>query len=459
MISKLLVIAYREYSAMVATRAFLVTLFMMPLLMFGGMFLMPQLSKLGGGKTQRIVVADGTGKLFTALKIAAEARNAFLKAQVEKSSDDAKQGDPKNSEGGFRDREGGMAQAADYYELELAASPSLTDEQRLELSDQIRNGKLYAFVEIPADLVKLPELGIDMQVPKGTFVSQDSLLSGGRQWMSTVLAELVRAQRLQAIGLDPVVVAKATIPVELTPKPPTKAHQEKGAGDNANVLVTLFLPFGIMMLMFMVIFLAAQPMLESGFEEKNHRIAEVLLGAVSPTELMAGKLIGNVCGSLVIFAVYGIGGWLVLNQNDLAKEIPMALLPWFILFQLLGVLFFSSIFLTVGASISEMKEAQSLLMPIWLVMMMPMMIWFVALRDPNGPVATSLSMFPPSAPLMMTLRLASGQTIPMWQPFVSAFILLLATGCVILIAGRIYRVSLLRTDSARSLKQFFSRMW
>ena len=122
----------------------------------------------------------------------------------------------------------------------------------------------------------------------------------------------------------------------------------------------------------------------------------------------------------------------------------MSLIPWFIIFQLLGVLFFSSIFLTVGASISELKEAQGLLMPIWLVMLAPMMIWIVVLRDPNGAVAVGMSLFPPSAPLMMMLRLASGQTIPWWQPPVSAGILVAATILVVMGAGRIYRASLLR---------------
>jgi ABC-type Na+ efflux pump permease subunit len=76
---KLLVIAHREYAAMVATKAFLFTLVMMPILMFGGMFLMPKLSKLSGGKTQKIVIADGTGQLFQGLQAASTARNAWLK--------------------------------------------------------------------------------------------------------------------------------------------------------------------------------------------------------------------------------------------------------------------------------------------------------------------------------------------------------------------------------------------
>ena len=70
---------------------------------------------------------------------------------------------------------------------------------------------------------------------------------------------------------------------------------------------TIFLPFGMMMLMFMVVFLAAQPMLESVLEEKSQRIAEVLLGSANAFHLMIGKLIGGVGGSLTVVAAYAAG--------------------------------------------------------------------------------------------------------------------------------------------------------
>lgn len=448
---KLLIIAHREYAAMVATRAFLVTLVMMPVLMFGGLVIMPKLSALGGGKTERIVVADETGKLFEVLKAAAEARNAMLRSQSSKPTNvDAKEQIKAQAEK-QRDQFGG---ANNFYEIEAAESATLTDQQRLTLSDEIRAGKLYAFVEIPASV--LAEDATATTAAK--FIGQDALLSAGRQWLAAVVSEQVRVTRLNRLGLDPSVISLASRPVEFTPMAPIKPDSDGKERSQTDMLLQLFLPFGIMMLMFMVIFLAAQPMLESGMEEKSHRIAEVLLGSVSPTQLMAGKLLGNVAGSLMIFAIYGIGGWVVLQRNGWASELPMTLIPWFIVFQLLGVLFFSSIFLTVGASISELKEAQGLLMPIWLVMLAPMMIWIVVLRDPNGAVAVGMSMFPPSAPLMMMLRLASGQTIPAWQPPVSAGILIAATILVVMGAGRIYRASLLRTDSARTLMQFLARL-
>ncbi len=475
---KILVIAHREYAAMVATKAFLFTLIMMPILMFGGIVLMPQLGKLNGSKTRKIIVADGTGKLFSAIQAASDLRNQSLEAaskaneaakksegkteeSAEGSSSAAGSGDEKTSPKkpkGLDDS--GFRPVSDRWEITAASSPTLDDQQRMELSDQIRMGSLYAFLEIPPDSIPLDSSVAPVEAKSPTFVSQDAVLSEARMWIQSILQQEARTKRLQSLGVDPNVVVKADTPVVLAPTTPyakssTGSVEARGGLD---ALASIFLPFGIMMLMFMVIFLAAQPMLESGMEEKGQRIAEVLLGSVSPSQLMAGKLLGNVAGSFMIFLIYGIGGWLVLDRNGWAEALPWNQLPWFVVFQLLGVLFFSSIFLAVGASISDLKEAQSLLLPVWLVLMAPLMVWFVAVRDPNGAVATGLSFFPPSCPLMMALRLASGQTIPAWQPPVAALLLLVSTVVVVFLAGKIYRASLLRSDGVRSFGQLVKRL-
>jgi ABC-2 type transport system permease protein len=212
-------------------------------------------------------------------------------------------------------------------------------------------------------------------------------------------------------------------------------------------------------MMFMVIFLAAQPMLESAMEEKTLRISEVLLGSVTPTQLLLGKLLGNVAASLLVFAFYATGIAVLLTVMGKTDLLPMRVLPWFIVFQVLGVLFYSSIFVAIGASVKELKEAQAMLMPVWIVLLIPMMVWIVVLRDPAGALGVGLSLFPPSAPMINVLRLGSDVQIPIWQPLLGIVFLLLSTLVVIWMAGRIYRASLLRSDSVKSLAQLFLRIW
>ncbi len=439
---KLFVIAQREFAAMVATKAFAFTLVMMPLLMLGGLVLLPLMNEVGGRKERRILVADGSGLLFETIEKAANARNEQIR-QAQENAEGKVQGD-------------NPFLKAELWNFEAAEEAELSDQQRLELSDKVRDGKLYAFVEIPSELQDFASA----ERVKIAFVSQDAAISGARRWLEQTVKQHVRSERLTQLGINPETVAQANIPVNLEPTMPYEKSDdgEVEGKTGADTLVSTFLPFGVMMLMFLVIFLAAQPMLESAMEEKGARIAELLLGSVSSTTLMAGKLLGNVAGSFVVFAFYGIGGWFVLYHNDWSSHLPYTMLPWLIVFQVLGVLFFSSIFLTIGASVSELKEAQSLLLPVWLVLALPMMVWFAAVRDPNGIVPVSLSFFPPSAPLMMSLRLAVGQAMPVWHAPVSMIVMLASTLLVVKFAGRIYRASLLKSDSAKSFGQILKRL-
>lgn len=441
--NKIWVVARREFMAMVGTRAFLVTLFMMPVLMFGGLLIMPTINKISGGRERIIRVVDGTGRIGKELVVIAEQRNQMLQNAPNDTTSSGKS----------------FSQVVDPYRIELQDKPSLDDSVRLEWSDAIRSGKLYAFVEIPESLFD----------PDGTdavrFVSQDSALSEARQWMQGIVDAMVRGERFRVLGLDQEKVQKANQQVAFLPTAPyERAAEVEGVAGGLKVqekgfdMATFFAPFGMMMLMFLVIFLAAQPMLESAMEEKSQRISEVLLGAITPTQLLTGKLLGNVAASLLVFSIYAGGGIILWVRNEMQHLIPVSLIPWFLVFQILGVLFFSSIFIMIGSSVRDLKEAQSLLMPVWLVMMLPMMVWFIAVRDPLGPIATTLAMFPPSAPMMNVLRMGTGVTIPYWQPMLGAVLLAVSTALVIWVAGRVYKMSMLRSDSVKSLAQLLTRI-
>lgn len=440
-IKTIFTIAHREYIAMIGTKAFLITLILMPVMMFGGLIAMPLLGKLEGTQTRRIVIADASGQLYDTVARAAEGRNAMLaKAESKKTGD-----------------ENPMEGPAEIYEIEPAQATELTEEQKLAYSDQIRSGELYALIEIPGEIVSAEAAPGDRKI---RYISNSGTLSEVRGWLAGVIASTLRAQRLRESGIDPTVVAAAEIPVEVSAIRPYERKKD-GAGTNGEgeeeSIASVFAPFLMMMLMFVVIFLAAQPMLESAMEEKTHRISEVLLGCVTPTQMMAGKLLGNVAGSMVIFVVYGLGGFFLLTRFDMLHLLPTHLIFWFLVFQIGAVLLYSSVFMAVGAAVSQLKEAQSLLLPVWLVMAAPMMIWLVALREPNGIIATVFSLFPPSAPLMMILRLGTGAAVPFWQPPLAAALLALTTFGVIVFAGRIYRVSLLRSDGASSLLALLRR--
>lgn len=430
--SKIITIAVREFRAIVGTKAFLLSISIMPILMFGGFIALQLLQDRGGIEEKKIAVVDHSGKFFEILKTSADANNAFVDSLENNKDSDSKAAVPTVAK---RKGAPGSSKGTKYL-LEQVDATQADDAKLLELSNQIRQQKLAAILEIPADVV---ESGA------AKLYSEDSGLSPMNFWINDRLNDRAKQLRYEKLGLDPKTVQQATQPVTVKSLGlvQTKSDGSVQAAEEKDALASTLLPLFVMMLMFMVIFMAAQPMLESVLEEKSQRIAEVLLGSVSPSQLMAGKLIGCVGGSLTIVALYIGGAYFFAAQKGYADMVPLHLIPWFIVFQILGVMFYASLFLAVGASVSQLKEAQSMLLPIWILLMCPMFVWFLLVQEPNGSMALGFSMFPPATPTTMMLRMATGVTVPIWQPIVGIILLLLATSACVWVAGRIFRVGIL----------------
>lgn len=414
-------IAVREYRAMVGTKAFLFTIACMPILMMGGTVAPALLKKLQTNEPRELLVVDQSERVLPALQILAETRNEKLSEPKE------------GAEGAFGD--------SSPYNITAHTPDEWNDAARFELSERVRKGEIYAFLEIPEDAA---DLGAE-EPGEITFYSEDAALSHMRGWLKRSLTQIIQSNRLNEASVDAAVVVQALKPVDVEARGLLSKTEtgEIAPAEETDELSSLFVPLGIMMLMFLIIFLAAQPMLEAVLEEKSERIAEVLLGSVSSRQLLTGKLLGNVAGSLTVFVLYAGGAYGLAVYNGWTDKIPFHIVPWFVIYQILGVLFFSSIFMAIGSAVKQLKEAQSLLLPVWMLMFLPMFVWFNVLQDPNSLLASVLSFFPPSAPLMMMLRLSTGAEIPILHIVGSIVAMLAATFVVVAAAARIFQVGIL----------------
>jgi ABC-2 type transport system permease protein len=416
---KIWTIARREYLAMVATKAFIISIAIMPLFMFGSLVISSMSEKFSKEEDKVVAIHDPSGKLFPLLKAASKAYNAAL---------DSQEGDDGQEPG---------------IELTRIDDETLSDVRRLELSDQVRDSDLNAFVEIP--------VGIFDDAPTAAptaaihYYSTDAPFSTAKGWLTRTINAILTEHRLNEANIDLALVQKASIPTPVKGMQLYSRDADGGikSGEEKNRALAVFVPFGMMMFMFMIVMLTAQPMLESVLEEKTERIAEVLLGAANPFQIMCGKLLGNVCGSLSIFGIYLIGSYTIVRSQGWEDFVPFDVIPWFAAFQILAVLFFSSIFMAIGASVRQLKEAQGLMMPVWLTMFIPLFIWLPTLRSPNGTIATVVSFFPPSTPLMMVLRLSTDTPIPLWQTIAALLLMVVSTIGMVFVASRIFRVAIL----------------
>ncbi len=326
---KMVILARREYQALIRTKAFIVSLVAMPIFMFGAIFVQSFLQEHLDTGEKTIVVLDGTGRLLAPLEALAGLRDKI-------------------------DSGGKPTTARPRKSIRIEAGPAgpVTDEIRLELSDRIRRNEIFAFAEINANALKasddsplmqlLHQIGaLKVNAPKtepeesSTTASETNSKAADTekddeptkkensgaavklymqtiayneigQWFMQSVNQAAFALRLSDAGLNPAVVAQAAAPVdfaELAPYTQTKGG-EIHKGDEGSRGVSFFVPFMLMMLMFMSVMIVGQPMLTSVIEEKQQRIAEVLLGSASPFQLMMGKLLGNVGVALTIVAIY-----------------------------------------------------------------------------------------------------------------------------------------------------------
>ena len=204
-----------------------------------------------------------------------------------------------------------------------------------------------------------------------------------------------------------------------------------------------FLPLAFMVLMFMGIVSGGQTMLVSTVEEKSSRVVEVLLSAVSPMELMAGKLLAGVAVSLLTIGLYLAIGLALLASFSLFGLFDPWLIPYFVIFFLIGFFVIGSLMLAAGAAVNDMREAGQLQAPLMVLVMIPWFLWPAISRSPGEPFAVVMSYLPPVNTFAMLIRMASTQPPPWWEVWLSIAIGLASVAGAIWIAAKVFRVGLL----------------
>jgi ABC-2 type transport system permease protein len=418
---KVLRVARREYLAAVRTKGFIIGLVLMPLLMSGGFIGLAVFKDHVDTTDQRLAIVDHSGLIAPVLVQAAQARNAREVTH------------PKSGK-----------KAKPAYLIEVVPPDSAHPEaQRLQLSDQVRNKSLRAFVEIGADILHPGPGARSSQI---RYYAKNGALDDLRQWLATPINDELRRRRLTEAGID---VSKVTnlfdwLPVEslslvaLNPETGTVTKAER-RGEAEAVL----LPMISQILMFMLLMMGATPLLQTIMEEKTQRIAEVMLGCLTPFQLMLGKLIGGVAISLTGAAVYLLGGLTTLTSMALTTFIPYAVLPWFFVYLIGAIFLFGALFAAVGSACSDPKDAQMLQLPAMLPLIIPMFLLGPLLKEPHTSLATVLSLIPPFTPTLMLLRLSTPAGVPAWQPWVGLAGVILFGAFSVWVGGRIFRVGIL----------------
>jgi ABC-2 type transport system permease protein len=164
---------------------------------------------------------------------------------------------------------------------------------------------------------------------------------------------------------------------------------------------------------------------------------------VSPMELMAGKILGQFVVGLMVLLVYLGLGLLAMMSFAMLGLIDGWLIFYLFIFYLASFFTYAALMAAVGACVNEIREAQSLIMPIMFTLMVPMFLWMPVSRDPGSTMALALSMIPPVNSFVMLIRMASNTPPPLWQVWTSIVLGLGGAYAAVWGSAKIFRIGLL----------------
>jgi ABC-2 type transport system permease protein len=445
---KILHVAQREFLATAGTKAFIFGILVTPLVIGVLILLVPWMTRenppaIAGS----VAVIDPTGQVAAGLA-------AYLEpARIERRRQQAYQriqeampsalrsagGVDRTAERVGRDAMGSMLGSVPQLQIvSLGPGDGVDAAKDALMADATAEGSgaRLAVVVVHADAIR-KQAGADRFGTYDLFV-RAKLDDRVIEEIDDGVRDAIVGARVSQAGLDRARIEDLTTVGRVSPKTVTA----EGEG-RTNELLNRIIPMVLMGLLLMSVLMSGQYLLTTTIEEKSNRVVEVLLSAVSPMELMVGKILGQCAVGLLVLALYmGLGLIALLSFASLGLIDPV-LIVFLLVCYLLAYLSVGAFMAAIGSAVNELREAQGLMTPVMLIIMIPWFLWMPISREPDSTLAVVLSFVPPLSNFVIMLRLASSTPPPAWQTALS----LLAGGAGVFaslwFAARVFRIGLL----------------
>jgi len=421
------VVTRREFLERVQKKSFLIFTVITPLL-FGAMMILPvALSLIISERVNKVAVIDHTGWMEVILKRPEEhkakapevAKNAVIKEDSKKFGESA----------------------AEF----LFPDPSETlDSLKAKIEAKTLDGVLVLEPDAEKD-AHATFYGINLSNP---------------QLMAYMERRLFRAaleHRLSASGVDPSLAEKLQNRIPVDGKKIEKGGKTKEGSFLGEYLKAMML----CMLLYMLIIIYGTTLMRGVMEERNGKIAEVVLSSVRPFEWMLGKIIGIASVGLFQFVIWGTAFAVVAFANPMnfvnkagsamLKPTEMILI---VVYFLLGFFFYGSIYAAVGAMCSSEQEAQQMQMPVAMCLIVPIMLLGLLLQNPDAFWIQALCFIPFFTPTLMMVRV-SIMGVPWWEILGSIASLIVGIVIMAFLAGRVFRVGILMTGKRPTIPEIW----
>lgn len=430
--SKILAVAKAEYFVAIRSKAFLIGVFMMPVLMLGGV-VAQILLKDQVDKTDRVcVIVDQSGLMMPLVQQANQWRT---ENEVFETTE-----------------EGETKQVRPKFIFEPYQSDQDMDTIHRELTERVKSKELVGYAIIDSQVLSTERNSDRRSIAYHTNTPSYSELPG---WIEYVVNRETQRIRFERSGLDQDLVNKLSSRVRLTSLGLVEKTDESGTAkaEENNELRTFAIPIAAMFLLFMLIMMTAPTLLNQVLEEKTQKISEILISAVSPFQLLMGKLLATVGVALSLSTLYLSAIYAATVYFGFSDLIDPIVYPWFFLFLIMALFMYGSIFSAIGAACNEIKDAQSLMTPAMIIVMIPFFTFSIILQSPNSTFAAGMSLFPPATPTVMLLRILLDPGPPLWQLLLGIVLTAAFSVFCVAAAGKVFRIGILAQGQTPNLWQ------
>ncbi len=408
--NKILAVAKWEFIEKVRTKAFIIGLFMTPIIMSMFTVLPSLLADKGDEKTKKIGIIDETHSLTKLIDARLSEKHKL------------KDGSP------------------NYTLVEITDENTTTDHLKILATAQIATNEIEGYFILPKDVFE-----------KGKIEYRAENVGNARDQnrFSKILEDIIIEQRLKANGYDAPTIKKLMTEIDIKTFKVSKKGEEKESG----FLETFFTGYIFIMLLMFLVLTTGQMMIRSLIEEKGNRIVEVLVSSCSSQQLMSGKIIG-----LSTLGLSTVAFWaLILIGVNFATPVPFVAvdnLVLLLIYFILGYYMYVAIFIIAGSTVSTEQEAQQMTGYITIFLVLPIVFAVPLMLNPDSILVKILSQVPLLTPTMMALRL-SIQAPHWWEIALSLVTLSLTIYGMMWVAGKIFRIGILVTGKKPSFKEIY----
>jgi ABC-2 type transport system permease protein len=396
---KVLTIVKREYKLAVYKKSFIIITLLAPLLMIGLGTIPTILTMMDTGKAVTIDVADSSNVIYEKLS---STLNDTLKNGKKR------------------------------FVFNNVGASSNTEQ----LKAKILAEKVDGVITIPQNFINDGSF---------SYYAKNVADIGFTKRVERTLYNIVKDIRISENNIPTELISKITKPVSITTIKVLEGAKEAKKGFMQEYLATLI----FVLILYMSMIMYGATIGRSIIEEKTGRIIEVLLSSASPFQLMTGKILGLGAVGLtqvIVWAAMGIGFVVFGSTFNLEAAKSMNLNPeifiYFAIFYILGYFVFATMYAGVGAVSNSDQELQQLSMPIIFMLIIPILLIGMMVKNPDGPVITALSYIPFFSPIVMFTRINLAAP-PMLNIIFSILIIIAAIFILIWIVSKIYRVGIL----------------